>query len=291
MLKDLKNFFKFGIVVFVVISAGVGFGIGHRIEDPFVFSTFLFLLLGTGFISSGSLSLNTVQEAELDALMPRTMNRPIPKGVFSKKTGFIISVAHIIVGSLILYFLVKPLTCYIGLIIIFLYNGPYTMWWKKKWTFGAVPGAIPGALPATLGYSAANNDIYSSESVYLFLLMFLWQMPHFWTLAIKFKDDYAKAGFPVISTQLGNFRTIYHISFYVWTYALLAIMSPFFVDYHYFYFFVVLPFAFMMVWQFFKFVKAKSEKAWLPFFLWTNFSYLAFLVAPLIDKYTKIIFR
>lgn len=291
MIKELKSFFKFSIVVFVVISAAAGYGIGHNIEDEFEILKFLLMLIGTALISSGSLGLNAVQEAHLDALMPRTKDRPMASGRFSKRFGLGLSLSNIIVGSLILFFFVKPLTCYVGLIVIFLYNVLYTMYWKKKWVFAAVPGAIPGALPATLGYSAANDNIFSSESIYLFLLMFLWQMPHFWTLAIKYRDDYAKGGFPVLPARLGKYRTIYHISFYVWAYVLLALMSPFFVHFHYFYYFMVIPFALIIVWQFFKFGKASSEKAWLPFFLWTNFSYLAFLVAPLFDKYTQIIFR
>lgn len=291
LIKELKSFFKFSIVVFVVISAAAGYGIGHQIENNFDFLTFFLLLIGTALISSGSLALNAVQERDRDALMPRTKDRPMAKGYFSKKQGLAIALGNIIVGSLILFFWVKPLSCYVGLIIIFLYNVLYTMHWKKKWAFAAVPGAIPGALPATLGYSAANDNIFSSESIYLFLLMFLWQMPHFWTLAIKYREDYALAGFPVLPAKLGKERTIYHTSFYVCAYALLAIMSPFFVDFHYFYYFMVLPFAFIVVWQFLKFMGSTSEKAWLPFFLWTNFSYLAFLVAPLFDKYTQIIFR
>ena len=281
-----------GIVIFVVISAIAGYGVGHAAEDTFNLVHFLLMIIGTFCISSGSLSLNQVQEVHKDSKMPRTQGRPIPSGQISRKTGLMISLSLIVLGSAILYY-VKPLTCYIGLFIIILYNVFYTIHWKQNWVFAAVPGAIPGALPCTLGYSAVNSNIFSAESVYLFLVMFLWQMPHFWTLAIRYSEDYAKAGFPMLPVILGKERTIYHISFYVWAYALLAITSPFFVPFYYAYFVMVIPFVGLILWSFMKYVKTEStnDKAWLPFFLITNFSMLAFLFAPMIDKWTPIFFE
>ena len=290
MFKVLKNFFKMSIVIFVVISAIAGYGIGFNIEDTFSFLHLFLMIVGTFLISSGSLSLNQVQESDKDAKMPRTQSRPIPSGVFSRRVGFVISFTNIIVGSIVLYY-VNPLSCYIGIAIIVMYNVFYTIHWKQNWKFAAVPGAIPGALPCTLGYAAVNPNILSSESVYLFLVMFLWQMPHFWTLAIRYKDDYAAGNFPILPVIVGKDRTIFHISFYVWAYAFLAIASPFFVDFYYAYFSIVIPFAVLVVWLFFRYVKneATNDKAWLPFFLATNFSMLAFLFAPLIDKWTPLI--
>lgn len=281
-----------GIVIFVVISTIAGYGIGLTVENSFNLFHFLQVILGTFCISAGSLSLNQVQEVNKDKKMPRTQSRPIPSGQMSFKTGLLISISLIIIGSVILYF-ASPLSFYIGGIIIILYNVFYTIHWKQNWVFAAVPGAIPGALPCTLGYAAVNPDIFSAESIYLFLVMFLWQMPHFWTLAIRYSEDYAKAGFPMLPVVLGANRTIYHISFYVWAYVLLAVMSPFFVPFYYAYFLIVLPFAAFVLWSFMKYVRQHSsnEKAWLPFFLITNFSMLAFLFAPMIDKWIPILFE
>lgn len=290
MIKTLKSFFKMGIVIFVVISTIAGYGVGLTVEDKFSFLHFFLTILGTFCISSGSLSLNQVQEAHKDAKMPRTQDRPIPSGQINRTTGLMISLSLIIFGSAILYY-VSPLSCYIGLFIIVLYNVFYTIHWKQNWVFAAVPGAIPGALPCTLGYAAVNPNIFSAESIYMFLVMFLWQMPHFWTLAIRYSDDYAKAGFPMLPVIMGKDRTLYHISFYVWAYVLLAIMSPFFVPFYYAYFIIVIPFAAFVLWSFLRYEKSDSDKAWLPFFLVTNFSMLAFLFAPLVDKWTPIIFE
>lgn len=290
MWQELKSFFKFGIVVFVLISAAVGYGLGFSVEQTFSFSHFIIFMIGTFCISAGSLSLNQVQELENDQMMDRTQSRPLVKGTFSRDTGVLISIGLMFFGLLML-FLVNPITFLIGLSIILMYNGLYTLYWKKKWAFAAVPGAIPGALPATLGFSAVNSDIFSSTSVYLFLVMFLWQMPHFWTLAIRYADDYAKGNFPVLPAIVGSGRTKYHISFYVWAYALLGIMSPFFVEFSYAYFLMVLPFAGLVIWMFLKYFYSENPKAWLPFFLITNFSMLAFIFAPLIDKWSPILFE
>ena len=172
-----------------------------------------------------------------------------------------------------------------------MYNGLYTLYWKKNWAFATVPGAVPGALPGVLGFSVVNDNILAPACIYIFLVMFIWQMPHFWSLAIKYADDYAKGNFPVLPAMIGSGRTKYHISFYVWAYVLLAIMSPFFVEYSYAYFILVLPFALLEVWLFLKYFKSDNEKAWLPFFLITNFSMLAFMVAPLIDKWSPMLFQ
>lgn len=290
MLKTLSVFFKMGIVRFVVISAIAGYFVAFNVEDTFSIIHFVSMLLGVFLISSGSLSLNQIQEREQDALMPRTKNRPVVNGDLNLKTAWIISISTIVLGSIVLFF-VSPLSCLIGLVIIALYNGFYTVYWKKKWAFAAVPGAIPGALPCTIGYAALSDNIFGSESIYLFLIMFLWQMPHFWTLAIKLKDDYKAGGFPILPVIVGKDRTIYHISFYVWAYVLLAIMSPFFVHYSVFYFWVVIPFAVVVLLLFFFFVKSENEKAWLPFFILVNFSMLAFLFCPVLDKWYPLFFN
>lgn len=289
MLENLKVYLKIKLVKFIIVGVVAGFGLGHAVEDRFDIIKLLLLIIGSFGISAGSLSFNTVQEAEQDKLMERTKHRPVATGAFTKRFAISLSFILIVVGLSCLY-LVKPLTFVIGLIIIFLYNGLYTLVWKKKWAFGAVPGAIPGALPITMGFSSVNNNIFSSESVYLFLMMFLWQMPHFWSLAIRYADDYSAGRFPVLPAVVGSGRTKYHISFYIWGYILLAIMSPFFIHQHYAYFLLVLPMCLIMIWAFIKFFKNDDEKSWLPFFLITNLSMLIFVFAALIDKWVPIYF-
>ncbi len=284
MFNLLRDFFKANIVVFVLISAIVGYGVGYQVEMDFSILHLLSFLLGLFFLSSGSLSLNQVQEWKVDKLMPRTDKRPIPDGKISPKVALCISLFNLIVGFTILWFM-KPLTFYIGVASVISYNGLYTLWWKKKMAFAAVPGAIPGALPVTLGYSIINDNILSSESIYLFLVMFIWQMPHFWALAIRFKGDYTQGGFPVLPAVLGNKRAQYHIALWTIVYAGIAIASPYFVSASYAYLIFVVPFSLKLLWEFRKYFTSSDEKKWLPFFLWTTFSIIVFLAVPLVDKW------
>ena len=173
MYKTLKSFFKLGIVYFVLISAAAGYGIGFRVEQSFSLLHFLSFILATFCISSGSLALNEVQEIENDRQMERTKDRPLVTGKISYVQGLIISLGLLIFGLGLLYAL-KPLSFWVGLSIIVMYNGFYTLYWKKNWAFAAVPGAVPGALPGVLGFSVVNDNIFGSESIYLFLVMFLW---------------------------------------------------------------------------------------------------------------------
>jgi protoheme IX farnesyltransferase len=288
MFDILRDFFKANIVVFVIISALVGYGIGYRVEMDFSFPHLLSFLVGLFFLSAGSLSLNQVQEWKFDVLMPRTNKRPIPDGKLSPKVALCISLSFLACGLSILWFM-KPLTFYVGVASVISYNGLYTLWWKRNMAFAAIPGAVPGALPVTLGYSIINDNIFSSESIYLFLVMFIWQMPHFWALAIKFKGDYTQGGFPVLPAVVGSQRTQYHIALWTFVYAGIAIASPYFVSASYAYLLVVVPFCIKLLWEFKKYFSSADDKKWLPFFLWTTFSIIVFLAAPLIDRWVPFV--
>lgn len=173
----------------------------------------------------------------------------------------------------------------LALITVVLYNGIYTMFWKRRWVFGAVPGAIPGAMPVVIGFSVNMPEIWRPECVYLFLVMFLWQMPHFWSLAIRFRDDYAQGGFPVLPVSLGSQRAMYHVGLYLFTYVGVALMAPWFVQAHLLYFILVVPISAKVLLEFRKYYRTQERKAWLPFFLWTNLSLLIYLAVPVMDKW------
>jgi heme o synthase len=281
LLADLT---KFGIVIFVLLAALAGYATGYLVEKPFSLEHLGILLLGVYFLSSGSLALNQAQEYKIDRLMKRTLNRPIAAGKITPAAGFIIAFAFIFAGLQLLN-MASSLAGWMGMITVVLYNGVYTPLWKKKWVFGAVPGAIPGAMPVLIGYTANTDTIFTSEAIYLFLIMFLWQMPHFWCIAIKFKDDYAKAGIPTLPVALGMKKTLFQIGLYTFVYAGVAMASPWFVHTSWLYLLLVAPFVFKMLLEFFKFYKSEGQQKWLSFFMWTNISMLVFLYVPVIDKW------
>ncbi|AGH94672.1 protoheme IX farnesyltransferase [Pseudobdellovibrio exovorus] len=285
MFKTYSSLTKFGIVIFVLLAGAAGYATGFQIENSFSIKHFLWFLGGLYFLSSGSLALNQVQEYKLDQKMPRTSKRPIASGKITPTAGLILSFTFLFVGINMLFEL-SSVAAYVGIASVALYNGVYTMYWKPKWRFAAVPGAIPGAFPVTIGYAVNNPDIFNSESIYLFLIMFLWQMPHFWTLAIKLADDYRLGGVPTLPVSLGVPKTLFHIGLYTFTYCGVAIASPFFLHTSWVYAALVFPFAFMLLKEFFRFYRSEGKERWLAFFMWTNISMLVFLFIPVIDKWS-----
>jgi heme o synthase len=287
-LKTYLDLTKFGIVVFVLLSGIIGYATGYMIEQPFDWRHLLTFLGGLYFLSSGSLALNQVQEYKIDKKMPRTKNRPIASGRLKPAAAAILAVSMLYVGFMFLYG-ISPMAFKVGLASVILYNGLYTMYMKRRWIYAAVPGAIPGALPVTIGYAAVNSNIWNPESVYLFLIMFLWQMPHFWVLAMKYKDDYAAGGIPVLPAALGTEKTLQQIGLYTFAYVGVAIFSPWIVHASLVYLALVVPFAIKVLYEFYLFYKSRGTRRWLSFFMWTNVSMLVFLIVPVIDKWSFIV--
>ncbi|MBC7742411.1 MAG: protoheme IX farnesyltransferase [Bdellovibrionaceae bacterium] len=285
MFKIYSSLTKFGIVIFVLLAGLAGYASGYQIETVFQWRHLVWFVGGLYFLSSGSLALNQVQEYKLDQKMPRTANRPIATGKIKPAAGLILSLVMIFVGVNMLFEL-SPMAGYLAVASVLLYNVAYTMYWKPRWIFAAVPGAIPGALPITIGYAVNNPDIFNSDSIYLFLIMFLWQMPHFWTLAIKYKEDYRLGEIPTLPTALGVPKTLFHVGLYTFAYAGVAIASPFFLQTSWVYAALVFPFAFMLLKEFFAVYRSEAKERWFAFFMWTNISMLVFVFVPVVDKWS-----
>ncbi len=268
----------------------MGYALGYPVEREFSFAHVLCFLVGLCLVSGGSLAMNSAQEWQYDKLMVRTKMRPLPQGKINPNDAFLFSFILIFFGVCILYF-VNPLSAWLGLLTVILYNILYTQFLKRRSPFAAVPGAVPGAMPVVIGYAAVNNNIMDSECIYVFLLMFLWQMPHFWALAIRYMDDYKQGGFPVLPVQFGKNRTLLHMGLYILPYIALAILSPWFIHTSYFYFILVLPLSFISAYEFYKFVKSNGEKNWVRFFIWINLSMVGFLLAPVLDKWVFYVMK
>lgn len=288
MLKTYLDLTKFGIVIFVLLSGVVGYATGFETAQTFHWLHLVQVITGLYFLSSGSLALNQVQEFKLDQKMPRTAKRPVAAGKIKPAAAGILAICLIVAG-LDLLFKASIVSGQLGLASVILYNVVYTKFWKPRWVFAAVPGAIPGALPITIGYAGTNPDIFNSESIYLFLIMFLWQMPHFWSLAIRYKEDYAKGGIPTLPVALGVHKTLYHIGLYTFVYIGVALASPWFVHANWIYILLVAPFAFKILQEFFKFYKSNGRERWFAFFMWVNTSFLVFIIVPLLDKWNFLI--
>ncbi|MDE0092726.1 MAG: heme o synthase, partial [Oligoflexia bacterium] len=281
--KDYYKLSKTGIVVFALLTASFAYVLALPHLSYFSVEDLTLFCLAFYFVCSGSFILNQAQEWLWDKKMNRTKNRPIPRGKISSGQASILAVLFLCFG-LSLLFLINTVTAGLAFLTVVLYNFFYTLWWKRHLRYGAVLGAIPGAMPPLIGYSVASNDIFQLPAVYLFLLLFFWQMPHFWSLAIHYSKDYKKAGFPILPVVAGTEKTLYQMGFYILAYLGLSLMSPLFLTTGFMYLFVLIPFAFILLYQFYQYFY-KPYHRWLKFFLWVNTSILVYFFVPVLDKW------
>nr|WP_199758430.1 heme o synthase [Flavobacterium cauense] len=204
LLTDFKEITKAGLAISVVFSSIVGYLLGVSEEFPFSWLTFVLLGIGGYCMVGASNVFNQIIEKDLDALMDRTKNRPLPSGRTSKQNAFILGVVLTLTGLAILYS-INPKTAMFGAISIFLYTSVYTPL-KTITPLSVFVGAFPGAIPFMLGWVAATNN-FGIEAGTLFLIQFFWQFPHFWAIGWFLYKDYEKAGFFMLPTGKQDKKT------------------------------------------------------------------------------------
>ena len=211
MFADFKEITKARLSVSVVFSSIAGYLLGaYEIN----FSSLLLLAFGGYCLVGASNTFNQIIEKDLDALMKRTMNRPIPSRRMSVNSALTIAVVLTILGLISLYFL-NPKTAMFGAISIFLYTSVYTPL-KTITPLSVFVGAFPGAIPFMLGWVAATNE-FGIEPGTLFMIQFFWQFPHFWALAWMLDEDYKKGGFKMLPTGNKDKGTALQIIMYtIW---------------------------------------------------------------------------
>ena len=211
------------IIILILISTALGYYLG---ESGMINNLkFIYTMLGTAVLAGAAGTINHCIEKDLDILMDRTKSRPIPAGLISSQTALYFGLVQSIVGFIVLWIFVNKLTAMLGLTTIVLYLFVYTPLKKITWLNTTI-GAIPGAMPALGGWAASSNEL-SPNAWILFAILFLWQHPHFYAIALMCKDDYKKAGFkmlPVIEKE--NHRTNRQI---IWHAFLLIPVSLYFV--------------------------------------------------------------
>lgn len=284
-LKIYRELAKSGIVTLVLISVLGGYLIGHSPETPLSLTRLGLTLLGILLLASGSSALNQLQEIQQDAKMPRTAQRPLPSGRLSRREA-ILFVASTLLGGIGILAWLSPKLLVMGLAAVVFYNGLYTLWWKRKLAFAAVPGAIPGALPIWMGYVAATDDWLAPGGLYLFAVLFYWQMPHFWSLAIRFQDDYAKGAFPVLPVAHGTQKTLFQIALWSVSYVALGLMGPLFLRVGVIYMIVAGLTGIWVLWELARFLRGESRQTWLRFFLAVNFSLITYVFGAAADLWS-----
>lgn len=207
LTRILPELIRIRITLSVALSAFVGgvLALGK------ISATLFVPLAGIFLIACGASVLNQLQEKTEDAIMNRTKNRPLPSGDLSPQNALLITILLLFSGFAILA-LAHLLVCIIlGILNILWYNGCYTFL-KKKTAFAVVPGAISGVLPVYMGWSIAGGELADPLVFKLAFFLFIWQIPHFWLLMLRYGDEYHAAGFPVM-TELFTTRQFRNIIF------------------------------------------------------------------------------
>jgi len=193
-VKNFTEITKLRLSVSVVFSSVAGYLLGATQVD---FVVLLLLCVGGYCMVGASNVYNQIMERDLDILMDRTKNRPIPVGRMSVSASLSLAIVLTLVGLSVLYS-INPQTAMFGAISIFIYVFLYTPL-KTKTPLSVFVGAFPGAIPFMLGWVAATND-FGIEPGTLFMIQFFWQFPHFWAIGWFLFDDYKKGGFFMLPT-------------------------------------------------------------------------------------------
>jgi protoheme IX farnesyltransferase len=156
----------------------------------------LMMVGGTALVAGGASAFNQVIERRTDALMRRTQHRPMAEGRLGSADALVYASVLSLAGLAILTVAVNPLSAWVAFATLISYAAIYTPL-KLRTSFATVIGAIPGALPPVIGWAAATNGL-SQGAWILFGILFLWQLPHFLAIAWLYRDDYARAGFPML---------------------------------------------------------------------------------------------
>lgn len=198
-IDDFKKLVKLRLTLTVVFSASIAFLIGSKVQGDINWVNWMILTV-SGFLVTGSANgFNEIIERDLDRLMARTADRPLPSGRMTTGQALILSLFMGLIGTIFLFRL-NLITGALSVFSIFLYAFVYTPA-KQKSPIAVFLGAIPGALPPLIGYFAAfDQPVISWIPIILFTIQFVWQFPHFWAIAWVLDEDYKKAGFRLLPT-------------------------------------------------------------------------------------------
>ena len=210
-MASILEMMKARLSFLVVFSAAMTFLLASHGDVNYL--KLIFLVVGGFLVTVAANTINQIAEVKLDALMKRTMNRPLPTGRITIDEAKIVALVFAIVGSVVLVVFVNLYTALLTLFSAILYGFVYTPL-KQKSPIAVLVGAIPGAMPPLIGWVASTNMI-SAEAMVLFGIQFIWQFPHFWAIAWVLDEDYKRAGFRLLPSGGGrDLNTAFQIMIY-----------------------------------------------------------------------------
>jgi heme o synthase len=193
--QDLVELTKPGICVLALAMTALGYCVGTR--GNFEYTHFIIALIGTALIGAGCGAINQWMEVDIDKLMHRTRDRPLPSGRVPSWVAVVLGFSCLVLGFGMLLLWINRVTALLGLVTFLTYLVAYTPM-KRTTTFSTLVGAVPGAMPPLMGWTASHGAL-AWEGWVLFIILFLWQIPHFLAIAWVYREDYARAGLPILS--------------------------------------------------------------------------------------------
>jgi protoheme IX farnesyltransferase len=190
---------KIKITFAVMLTTIAGYVLAkHTIDAGIILPT-----LGIFILACGSAALNHYQDKDKDGLMERTRNRPIPSGKIKASWVFVLGVGQVVLGTYLIYLGSNFLAAQLGILALIWYNFIYTPL-KRKTAFAVIPGSIIGSLPPMVGWVAGGGSIADPQLIILAFFFFIWQVPHFWLLMLKYGKEYEDAGYPSITSMISK---------------------------------------------------------------------------------------
>ncbi|MEK3884468.1 heme o synthase [Paenibacillus sp. PL2-23] len=215
--KVLFETIKIGIVKSNLIAMIAGLSMAmyvHQIAFLDKIGNMALALIGSTFVIGAAGIFNNLYDRDIDRLMNRTKNRPTVSGIIDVWSGLLLG-GWIALGGLVALYIASPLAALMGFLGLFLYVVPYTMWTKRRTVYNTEVGSLSGAMPPLIGWAAISPDIYHPGSIALFVLMVIWQMPHFYAIAIRRMEEYRAAGIPMLPVVKGIRRTYLQMNVYL----------------------------------------------------------------------------
>lgn len=232
MIKEYLEITKPGIIFSNLLSVVGGFLLAAKGQVDYLL--FFATLIGVSLVVASGCVLNNCIDRDIDRKMERTKNRVLVTGLISPKVSLIYATVLGIIGFIVLYLLTNPLATWLTVMGFTVYVGVYSLYMKRKSVYGALIGSLSGALPPTIGYCVVSNQ-FDSGALILLLIFSLWQMPHFYAIAIFHFKDYQTASIPVLPVKRGIAVTKCHIIFYIIGFMVATFMLTFsgYVGYKY----------------------------------------------------------
>jgi protoheme IX farnesyltransferase len=195
-VSDIVILSKVRVNALVVATTAGGYYLAK--PEPVDLAVLALTCAGTALVASGASALNQVFERDTDKLMDRTRHRPVADGRLSAREGRLIGATLAIAGLAVLAVSANVVAAAVALATLVSYAGIYTPL-KRRTSLSTVIGAVPGALPPLIGWAAARGSVTGAGAWSLFVVMFLWQLPHFLAIAWMYREDYARAGLPMLT--------------------------------------------------------------------------------------------